>query len=326
MAVPVPSAPERVEFASTDPAEAREFLDHTYGWRTTVNRPDPGGRALTVSMSQAGIAGSAHAEAPGDMSYRVAGGDYVVIDSLFEGRFELDHDRGVDRYGPGDVFIANQPRAEFVSSTHDIRVLTTILPSALLAEVANSIADPGFGRVVSSVEFSSYSPIAGRGRRWQAVSRLVDELLADPDAGSAPLVVGPAARLLAATALGTFPHTAAGEAAAAGRDARPETLRRAMAFIEAHPDRDLSVATIAQAACVTPRAVQLAFRRYLGTTPTGYLRRVRLHHAHDQLLATDPARSTVSAVATRWGFANASQFAARYRQAFGEPPSRTLGR
>ena len=67
-----------------------------------------------------------------------------------------------------------------------------------------------------------------------------------------------------------------------------------------------------------------AFRRYLETTPSAYLRRVRLQCAHDQLRDAVPGSITVTAVAAQWGFLNASQFAAHYRTAFAELPSRTL--
>ena len=70
--------------------------------------------------------------------------------------------------------------------------------------------------------------------------------------------------------------------------------------------------------------MQLAFRRHLDTTPTRYLRRVRLDHAHRQLLTADPERDTVTAVAYRWGFASSSRFAAYYRTAYGVSPSSTL--
>jgi transcriptional regulator GlxA family with amidase domain len=72
---------------------------------------------------------------------------------------------------------------------------------------------------------------------------------------------------------------------------------------------------------VTIRAVQLAFRWHRDTTPTDYLRRVRLDHAHHGLLAADPARDSVTAVAYRQG---PSRFAAYYRAAYGVPPGDTL--
>ncbi|MFB9895286.1 helix-turn-helix domain-containing protein [Planobispora takensis] len=46
---------------------------------------------------------------------------------------------------------------------------------------------------------------------------------------------------------------------------------------------------MARAVGTSPRAVQYAFRRHLGTTPTGYLRRARPERAHRDLQAAGPA-------------------------------------
>jgi AraC-like DNA-binding protein len=104
----------------------------------------------------------------------------------------------------------------------------------------------------------------------------------------------------------------------------PAVLRRAVAFIDEHADQDITVADIAATSFVSVRAVQLAFRGYMGTTPSEYLRKVRLERAHRDLSAADPARDSVTAVAYRWGFASASRFASYYRSAYGVTPSRTL--
>jgi AraC-like DNA-binding protein len=127
---------------------------------------------------------------------------------------------------------------------------------------------------------------------------------------------------------------AAGAAAPASRPVRPSgagrpespsaTLRRAVAFIDEHAHEDITAADIAAASYVTVRAIQLAFQRHTGTTPTEYLRRVRLDRAHQDLIAADPARDSVTAVAHRWGFASASRFTSYYRSAYGVLPSRTL--
>lgn len=79
------------------------------------------------------------------------------------------------------------------------------------------------------------------------------------------------------------------------------------------------------AAHVTVRAVQLAFRRHLDTTPMAYLRRVRLETLPPATPGCHPDDgTTVTAVAARWGFASPSQFAGRYRRTYGQLPSHTL--
>jgi transcriptional regulator GlxA family with amidase domain len=108
-------------------------------------------------------------------------------------------------------------------------------------------------------------------------------------------------------------------------DVSSETLRRAIAYIHEHAHEEVTATSIARAACVTTRAVQLAFRRYLGTTPSAYLRQVRLGHAHlDLLSAAHTESGTVTQIANRWGFNHQGRFAAYYRQTYGQNPRQTL--
>jgi AraC-like DNA-binding protein len=151
--------------------------------------------------------------------------------------------------------------------------------------------------------------------------------LLDHDLSTAsPLIIGNATRLLATAVLALLPDGAptGPTTADGGDDARPDTLGRAMVFVDENAHREISLADIAAAAFVTPRAVQLAFRRHLGTTPTAHLRQVRLDRAHHDLLAADASGDSVTDVAHRWRFSSPSRFAADYRHAFGVTPSSTL--
>jgi transcriptional regulator GlxA family with amidase domain len=107
--------------------------------------------------------------------------------------------------------------------------------------------------------------------------------------------------------------------------APPAAVRRAAEFMEAHAGEPVTTAQIAEAAGVTTRTLQDAFRRQHGITPAGYLRGIRLERAHQELAGADPASGvTVRAVARRWGWVRPSVFAWAYRQRFGVPPGRTL--
>lgn len=107
------------------------------------------------------------------------------------------------------------------------------------------------------------------------------------------------------------------------RVAQP-AVRRAMELIEGHAAEPLTVEDIAEAVGVSVRALQEGFRRHLETTPTAYLRDVRLDKAHTELAAGVPGATTVTDVAFRWGFAHLGRFSLAYRRRFGESPSETL--
>ncbi|MFS8199877.1 AraC family transcriptional regulator [Streptomyces sp. CWNU-52B] len=103
---------------------------------------------------------------------------------------------------------------------------------------------------------------------------------------------------------------------------RPATVRRVMEAIEERPDEHYDAARLAALSQVGVRALQEAFRKHLGMTPTAYLTEVRLQRVHEQLRTAEPA--TVTEVAYRWGFAHLGRFAQRYRARFGQSPAQTL--
>nr|WP_281365590.1 helix-turn-helix transcriptional regulator [Nocardioides panzhihuensis] len=75
---------------------------------------------------------------------------------------------------------------------------------------------------------------------------------------------------------------------------------------------------------VTLRSLQLGFRREVGMSPGEWLRNQRLERAHAQLSLASEAETTVTAVAVACGFLHLGDFAARFKQRFGESPSAVL--
>ncbi len=57
-----------------------------------------------------------------------------------------------------------------------------------------------------------------------------------------------------------------------------------------------------------------------------YVKQKRLESAHRTLLAADPLTTSVTEVATQWGFFHLGRLARDYCQLFGELPSETLKR
>lgn len=104
------------------------------------------------------------------------------------------------------------------------------------------------------------------------------------------------------------------------------TVRMAMDLIAAEPERPWRVAELAQEVGVSARTLQDAFQREHGISPLQQLRRTRLDRARADLLQGDPVTTSVTAVASRWGYFHLSRFAQAYRLRFGESPSQTLAR
>jgi AraC-like DNA-binding protein len=103
--------------------------------------------------------------------------------------------------------------------------------------------------------------------------------------------------------------------------AQPEVLSRGpVEFALAHlHDPGLGTASIAQATGLSPRAVQKAFVRHMGASPTGFITEQRLQRAA-QMLRDHPAAS-VTHIAFDIGFSDPSFFARCFRRRFGKTPS-----
>jgi len=247
----------------------------------------------------------------------------LVVGQVNRGTMGVRSADGERWYAAGDVYLAAQPGQAHTTMIRAGQHEQVVIPQDLISQVAQAAPNPS-ARPVRFTGYTATSPEAAA--RWRATFAYVrDTLLAGPESAFQPLLAASAAGLLAATALSTFPNDALTDPTAEDRrDGSTATLRRAVAFIDEHAQEDVTMAGVAAAAFVTIRAVQLAFRRHLDTTPMEYLRRVRLDHAHRQLIAADPAGESVTAVAYRWGFTSPGRFAAAYRKAYGVLPSRSL--
>ncbi len=106
------------------------------------------------------------------------------------------------------------------------------------------------------------------------------------------------------------------------RGTLPESLVRALRWLDARPDEPVALETLAAIAGVRPRTLEAHFKRHLGTTPLGWVRRMRLARARQQLLAAG-SEASVTSIALANGFSQFGRFAAQYRRQFGELPSQT---
>jgi len=228
-----------------------------------------------------------------------------------------------DVFAPGDVTLLTPPELPYSGRLRQTSYDLTMFDPLLLDRVAAGAPH----RRPEAVRLLGHRPVSEAAGRHlhHVIGYLRDHVVNEPVVRDAPLLAATAAQHLAASVLHAFPNNALIEPTAEDRnDTTPALLRRAVAFIDENAHTDIALADIAAAIPITPRAVQYMFRRHLDMTPTEYLRRVRLHHAHHELLMADRSTTTVTAVAARWGFAHTGRFAVLYRQAYGQSPHVTL--
>ncbi|MBR1148996.1 helix-turn-helix domain-containing protein [Bradyrhizobium sp. AUGA SZCCT0431] len=97
-------------------------------------------------------------------------------------------------------------------------------------------------------------------------------------------------------------------------------------FLEANPDRPLYLVEICGAIGVPERTLRFACEEHLGMGPIRFLSLRRMHLVRRALLLADCRSTTVTRLATDYGFWELGRFAVAYRALFGESPSATLQR
>lgn len=107
----------------------------------------------------------------------------------------------------------------------------------------------------------------------------------------------------------------------------PAKYRRAYRYMQENLDRaDLSVRELAIEIGVTERALQTAFKNFLGLSPTELIRRQRMERIRAELEDPFTSERNILGAANKWGVQNRSTLVSSYRKQFNEAPSETLER
>jgi len=111
----------------------------------------------------------------------------------------------------------------------------------------------------------------------------------------------------------------------ASSPALPADLLRVVDWLRGHLSEPIQLELLAQIGGVRPRTLETHFKMFLGTTPLGWVRQMRLARVRRELLHIGP-QTTVTDVALASGFSQLGRFSVEYRKAFGEAPSATIQR
>jgi AraC-like DNA-binding protein len=181
----------------------------------------------------------------------------------------------------------------------------------------------GSERPVQLVGMAPVTPEANQ--RLAALVDYVKQCAATEEMALNPLLAATLEQHVATVLLATLPTTALSELARREpHEGGPTLLRRAEAYIDDNAQTDISLHDIASAIYVNPRTLQYMFRKHRDCTPMDYVRRVRLHHAHLDLVSANRLDTTVGQIAAKWGFGHLGRFAIYYREKYGQSPHLTL--
>ena len=312
--------PYRMSMTTTDIDQAMSFLNELYGGIDLA--PVSEGFSLHVS----GVGDDRFACIDEGMTakgiLRTQPQDKLIVLETTEGVYAGENGREIlDNHRPAlDRQLAGSARWDgtfAVSATH------------VNADALDSLAADHFGRPGLHVKFTESAPVTrSQDRVWAATSAFAREMVSSDELLGSALFRDKVFNLLARTLLMTFANNTLDLAPATdGSTAVPAAIRRAISYMEENVAQSITLEDIARASRLSPRGLQDAFVRILGTSPTRYLRGLRMEGVRADLQKADPtAGDTVLAISHRWGFVHPARFAASYRDEFGEYPAETLRR
>lgn len=241
-----------------------------------------------------------------------------------KGRVLLDREEFVVSQSEG-VMITSGPR-ETLQYAEDCETRVLLMNRNRIADYCAKLLG---GDIEKPVDFqTSFSLESAAGQSWLRLTRYVASELQEPHSimKLLPQAQQQLEQNLITTLLLSHRHTYSDALLRPQSAAAPLYVRRAEAYIEAHFSEPLSLADIAAHAGVSARSLQNGFQNFRNTTPMAFLRFVRLQRAREALIGADPACATVTEIALSCGFGHMGEFAALYRQTFGETPKQTLSR
>jgi AraC-like DNA-binding protein len=241
--------------------------------------------------------------------------DFYLAQLTLAGTCEIDVEGSATaELGPGWIHVVNPGTAYRKRWSGDAEQLIVRFPRRSIQRLATADSD---GQPVVFAPPSDRAPAA--------VDELVRFFWGDitaPGRTRSAVIDRSAGRHLMTAVLQSLPNSAA---TVATPDEVPACLGRADRYIRQNLAREIHLNDIAQAAGVSVRSLENAFRRYWRSTPTTHVRSLRLEAAHH--LLTHPVRGmSVTDAATAAGFPHLGRFSRSYAQRFGELPSASLRR
>jgi AraC-like DNA-binding protein len=197
------------------------------------------------------------------------------------------------------------------------------LPLAEMAAVGEALGAADLAPPRDAMLITPLPTAMARLQRLHAAARdlaeTAPEILANPDAAR-----GLEQALVEAMVGCLAPQKARDNSLAQGQHAI--IIRRFRRVLEEKPEQPIYIPEICKAIRVPGRTLRQCCQEHLAMGPKRYLLLRRLHLVRRALRQADPVATTVTDIATRYGFWQLGRFAVEYHLLFGEPPSATLRR
>jgi AraC-like DNA-binding protein len=313
------------EFHTTDPVEAFRHLSEALSRHKTPLPRDVS--AINVFYR--------HIEIPGLSIYRLRYGapiklelsppdNHYILQLTLRGSTAACFEGGVELVSnPGDFIVVNPGKAFTKIWEAEADQLMIRISAAAVERVVG--VDEGY----QACRHVRFEPQTVSLEKTPTLFGYIRMLCEDLDTGGCMLATPHAAKSvvtsIASLMVHSLPNNRNDRSRRLQSPAVPYYVQRAVNYIQAHYEQDLTLDRIAAASSVSVRALERGFKKFRSQTPMEYLRSVRLDAARQKLLQTHVTSRTVTAIAEACGFRHLGRFSRAYATRFGELPSETAG-
>ncbi|MEU6135466.1 AraC family transcriptional regulator [Nocardioides sp. NPDC047086] len=245
--------------------------------------------------------------------------DEFIVALPVAGRARFDYGRATAVLGPGAMSVVSPYRPFTLEIGRDFDQVLMRLDRRRVEIAAAALIG---AREATPVHFDLTTAQISPG--LVGVIDAAARLAADPHVTQRMRLVIQAETLIVDALLLGYPSNLSRRLEGVAKSPSAERVSRAMEYMLVNLAQPLSLSDVARHCGVTLRSLQLGFRREVGMSPGEWLRNQRLERAHHQLSMADEAETTVTAVSVACGFLHLGDFAARFKQRFGESPSAVL--
>ncbi len=305
-----------VSLRTHDVYEARAIMEDRVS-RHLLRTLDQPGRQLDFRLRQASLDGITFLEVSygRDVEIVTPGPvDFYVLQRTLEGTCEISTRTAELEVGPGESYVVNPATTYRKRWSADAAQLMVRLPRGPIEQLGG-------------VETDEQPIVFEEGA--EPLPAMLDDLvkffwrdITTDDRARSSAIDRSASRHLMTTVLHLLPNSANADLAPSDL---PACLPRADQYIRRNLAQHIELADIADAAGVSTRSLETAFRRCWRTTPVAHVRNLRLDAAR-QMLTHPVAGMSVTDAAFAAGVTHLGRFSQSYFRRYGELPSASLSR
>ena len=209
-------------------------------------------------------------------------------------------------------------------SDGDFDVILFSLPPALVEKLCRIKGMPELLKVINNREVVQCHPQQVESLRNNFI-QMIMTLKNDPTKLISTSLIYDLENTLPARLFDTLAHATDFDAPLIIKN-RTNAIRKIKEYLHNNSTERIRVTELCNFTGYSQRALEYIFQDYYGITPKAYLQIHRLNAVRKALRKSDPCSTVISDVANHYGFWHMGQFAADYRNLFGELPSETMGR